>query len=79
MYDVVYIDEGEHCAVLAAGLSRESAVETARAEAKRRGAPRMFLRGSISFPRGRAVVIIRSGPRRSSQGSAPDGDGERPG
>ena len=65
MYDVLYIDEASHCTVLAAGLSRDDALETARSESKRRNASRLFLHGSDSFPRRHAVVIIRSGPDRS--------------
>jgi hypothetical protein len=66
VYDVLYIDEASRCTVLAGGLSKDAALETARAEAKRRNSPRLFLRGSDSFPRSHAVVIIRSGPTRST-------------
>jgi hypothetical protein len=62
MYDVIYLDTNSRARVLAKGLSRESAAEVARAEARRRHTGRMFLAGSESVPRSHAVVVIRSGP-----------------
>jgi hypothetical protein len=64
VYDVLYIDEAGRLSVLAAGLTRDAALEMARSEAKQRNSARLFLRGSDSFPRSNAVVIIRSGPER---------------
>lgn len=73
MYDVLYIDEASRCTRLAGGLSRADALDTAREEARKRRSPRLFLRGSDSFPRSHAVVIIRSGPERSADvPSAPE-------
>jgi hypothetical protein len=62
MYDVLYMDRGSHCKVVATGLGKEPAAELARAEAQRRRASRMFLAGSASIPRRNAVLVIRSGP-----------------
>ncbi|HYU62107.1 MAG TPA: hypothetical protein VEK39_15235 [Solirubrobacterales bacterium] len=78
VYDVLYIDEARHCTLLAGGLSRQDAFERARAEARERHSPRLFLRGSDSFPRSQAVVIIRSGPTRSSESPGVAADGEPP-
>jgi hypothetical protein len=75
MYDVLYVDEARRCTLLAGGLSRQEALERARAEARERRSPRLFLRGSESFPRGQAVVIIRSGPTRSTERPNDAGDG----
>lgn len=62
MYDVLYLDQGSRCKVIASGLTRDSAVEVARSEARRRRAGRMFLSGSAWVPRSHSVLIIRSGP-----------------
>jgi hypothetical protein len=75
MYDVLYIDEARRCTLLAGGLSRADAFERARSEARERRSPRLFLRGSDSFPRGQAVVIIRSGPTRSTERPNAAGEG----
>lgn len=61
MYDVLYLDQGHHQRVIAAGLGRESAVTVARAEARRRRVGRMFLAGSEDpSPQGELVVIVDS-------------------
>lgn len=66
MYDVVYLDRTQHSKVLAAGLGRESAVELARAEARRLHVGRMFLCGSEPAPRGELVLIVESQQARAA-------------
>jgi hypothetical protein len=61
MYDVLYFDPAQHYSVLASGLTRESAAEVARAEARSRHVGRMFLAGSAAVPRSHAVLIVRTG------------------
>ena len=78
MYDVLYVDEARRCTLLAGGLSRQEALERARAEARERHSPRLFPRGSDSVPRGQAVVIIQSGPTRSSERPPAGADGDSP-
>ncbi len=60
MYDVLYLDQGHHHRLIAAGLGRESAVDVARAEARRRHVGRMFLAGSDPAPQRDLVVIVQS-------------------
>jgi hypothetical protein len=60
MYDVVYLDQAHHTRVLAASLTRDSAVTIARAEARRLRVGRMFLAGSEDAPRGEMILIVES-------------------
>jgi hypothetical protein len=62
VYDVLYFDQASRCSIVAAGLSRASAAEVARSEARQRKVGRMFLPGSVTVPRTHQVLIIRSGP-----------------
>jgi len=65
VYDVVYRDTTRHLTVIAAGLGRDSAVDIARDEARRRRTGRMFLAGSGYVPSGEVVLIIES-PRKAA-------------
>ncbi len=58
MYDVLYLDRTQRQWLLAHRVSREVAVDLARAEAARRRVGRMFLAGSE--PRGNVVLIVPS-------------------
>jgi hypothetical protein len=62
MYDVLYSHHPSPCTVLASCTRREEAIDVARAEARRRHLPRMFLTGSPAIPFGDSILIIRSGP-----------------
>jgi hypothetical protein len=66
MYDVVYLDRGQHQRVLASGLGRDSAMTIARAEARRLRVGRMFLAGSEPSLGGDVVVIVPSTQRRAA-------------
>ena len=55
MYDVLYLDKQRSAGVVASHLERQSAIEVARAEARRRHAARMFAAGSATTPRQRGA------------------------
>jgi hypothetical protein len=59
MYDVLLMNRTGNPTVLVSGLKRESAVDIARTEARRRRVGRMFLAGSEVAP-GEQVVIVES-------------------
>ena len=58
MYDVLYLDRNHGKQLVARGLHRDAACETARAEARRRHVGRMFLAGSE--PGTNVIVIVDS-------------------
>ena len=62
MYDVLYLDKQRSAGVVASHLERQSAIEVARAEARRRHAARMFAAGSATTP-GNVVLIVESTTR----------------
>jgi hypothetical protein len=59
MFDVLLMNRTGNPTVLVSGLKRESAVDIARTEARRRRVGRMFLAGSEVAP-GEQVVIVES-------------------
>jgi hypothetical protein len=61
MYDVLYLDHNGAVRLVATSLERQSAIAVARDEAQARRIGRMFLAGSETPPRGRAVLIVDSG------------------
>ena len=63
MYDVIYIDRVKRSSVLGTGLERESAMSTARSEARRRRVGRMFLAGSEPMDRSQLILIVNSEAR----------------
>lgn len=63
VYDVLYLDSRNRRSLVAAGLARDAACELARAEARRRGAGRMFLAGSEPMPRGEMILVVESAQR----------------
>jgi hypothetical protein len=60
MYDVLYLDHNGAVRLVAASLERHSAIAVARDEAHARRIGRMFLAGSETPARGRAVLIVDS-------------------
>ena len=60
MYDVIYVNGTRQARVLVAEVERESAVSTARTEARRRRVGRMFLAGSEPMDRGDMILIVES-------------------
>jgi hypothetical protein len=60
VYDVLYLDRSHGTKLVARGLAREAACETARAEARRRHVGRMFLAGSEPTVGSHVVVIVES-------------------
>jgi hypothetical protein len=59
MYDVLLMNRTGSSTPLVRGLKRESAVDLARTEARRRRVGRMFLAGSELAP-GEQVLIVES-------------------